>query len=103
MFPEYSWDFCICYLYIIFQGDRQVFDKLKKAFLLLECWEIFKGLPKWAVQMEAETEDTNFQDDVKEQELNGDDQSEQEVDDYAAELDKDNAIDWTNERSEGKQ
>ena len=53
--------------------------------------------------MEAETENTNFQDDVKEQELNGDNQSEQKVDDYAAELDKDNAIDWTNGHSEGKQ
>jgi len=73
-------------------GDRQVFDKLKKAFLLLHCGNIFKGLPKWAVQMEAEAEaEAENQDDQKE---DGDEQKEQEEDDYGAELDKKGAIDW---------
>jgi len=64
-------------------GDTMVFNKLKKAFLLMHCSNILKGLPKWAMAM---LDEEPAQDDAKE-----DDQPEAAKADVAEEAKEDDA------------
>merc|ERR1719384_1431796 len=72
-------------------GDRIVYDKLKKGFLLMHCANVLKGLPQWARDMQEDQDQANSkvvveEDDQKEDAANSN--VVEEEDDYDAILAK---------------
>merc|ERR1712173_35296 len=71
-------------------GDRIVYDKLKKGFLLMHCANVLKGLPQWARDMQEDQDQASSKVVVEEDDQKEDDANPKvvEEDDYDAILAK---------------